>query len=99
MEIHPLLPSPFLHIYIVHGLHQPVKITLVQLVLNYPVLFKLTFRKRLRNRCRHFPLILQNLCIIRLQKNPYAPFYDLPSLQLPPPQYFHAPHNAFCFEP
>lgn len=66
MEIPPSsVPSPLLHIYIIHGLHQPVKITLVQPILNYPVLFKSTFRKR----CRHFPLILQNLCVIELQKN------------------------------
>ena len=42
--------------------YQPVKVALIQLILNDTVLLKLAFRKGFCNGSGDFSLILQNLC-------------------------------------
>ena len=49
--------------------YQPVKVALIQPILNDTVLLKLAFRKGFCNGSGDLSLISQNLCIIELQKS------------------------------
>lgn len=49
--------------------YQPIKVALIQLILNDAVLLKLTFRKGFCNSSGNFPLVMQNFCIVELQKS------------------------------
>lgn len=46
--------------------HQPVKVALVQAVLQNAVLFKLTFGKSFGDGAGHFALVVQHLGIVEL---------------------------------
>ena len=49
--------------------HQPVKVTLIQPILNDTVFLKFTFGKGFCNGSGDLSLISQNLCIVELQKS------------------------------
>ena len=68
--------------------YQSVKVALIQMILNDTVLLKLAFRKGFCNGSGDFSLILQNLCIVELQK----------SVQFGGP-ICHGRHSASCSEP
>ena len=48
--------------------YQPVKVALIQPILNDTILLKLAFRKCFCNRCGDLALVLQNFRIVELQE-------------------------------